>query len=148
MGHGFSWICPNCGYAFSAQLGFGFRYPWVCHQLIQKARAGAYGAEWQDLVETYPGTFLDGEFVLLRCENCGSFDNEALLTAYIPKDAELQAKPLTEKQWIGVPEKEGYELYGAYEHRCKDCGGKMRPFRNKKFWKTRARRYARTARQP
>ena len=127
MGHGFSWICPNCGYAFSAEVGVGFRYPWVCHQLIQKARAGAYGAEWQDLVETYPGTFLDGEFVLLRCENCGSFDNEALLTAYIPKDAELQAKPLTEKQWI-VPEKEGYELYGTYEHRCKHCGGKMRAF--------------------
>ena len=56
MGEGLSWICPNCGYEFSAQLGFGFSYPWVCHQLIQKARAGAYGAEWQDLVETYPGT--------------------------------------------------------------------------------------------
>lgn len=80
------------------------------------------------MVETYPGTFLDGDFVLLRCENCGSFDNEALLTAYIPKDAELQAKPIPEKQWIVVPEKEGYELYGAYEHRCKDCGGKMRAF--------------------
>lgn len=128
MGNGLSWICPNCGYEFSVQLGFGFRYPWVCHQLVQKARAGAYGAEWQDLVEAYPGTYLDGEFVLLRCENCGSFDNEALLTAYIPKDAELQEKPLTEKQWIGVPEKEGYELYGVYEHRCKDCGGKMRVF--------------------
>jgi len=134
MGHGFSWICPNCGYEFSAQLGFGFRYPWVCHQLIQKARAGAYGAEWQDLVESYPGTFLDGEFVLLRCENCGSFDNEALLTAYIPKDAELQAKPLTEKLWIVVPEKEGYELYGTYEHRCKDCGGKMRVFSEEEYF--------------
>ena len=94
MGDGLSWICPNCGYEFSAQLGFGFRYPWVCHQLIQKARAGAYGAEWQDLVETYPGTFLEGDLVLLRCENCGSYDNEALLTAYIPKDADLQAKPI------------------------------------------------------
>ena len=79
------------------------------------------------MVETYPGTFLDGDRVLLRCENCGSYDNEALLTAYIPKDAELQAKPIPEKQWT-VPEKEGYELYGAYEHRCKDCGGKMRVF--------------------
>ena len=128
MGKGLSWICPNCGYEFSAVLGLGFRYPRVCHQLIQKARAGAYGAEWQDLVETYPGTFLDGDRVLLRCENCGSYDNEALLTAYIPKDAELQAKPIPEKQWIVVPEKEGYELYGAYEHRCKDCGGKMRAF--------------------
>ena len=106
MGHGFSWICPNCGYEFSAELGVGFRYPWVCHQLIQKARASAYGAEWQDLVETYPGTFLDGHLMLLRCENCGSFDNEALLTAYIPKDAELQAKPIPEKQWTG-PEEEG-----------------------------------------
>lgn len=98
MGIGLSLICPNCGYEFFAQLGCGFKYPWVCHQLIQKARAGAYGAEWQDLVETYPGTFLDGDFVLLRCENCGSFDNEALLTAYIPKDAELQAKPIPEKK--------------------------------------------------
>lgn len=128
MGLGLSWICPNCGYEFFAQLGCGFSYPRVCHRLVQKARVGAYGAEWQDLVETYPGTFLDGDFVLLRCENCGSFDNEALLTAYIPKDAELQAKPIPEKQWIVVPEKEGYELYGAYEHRCKDCGGKMRAF--------------------
>jgi hypothetical protein len=127
MGKGLSWICPNCGYEFSAVLGLGFRYPRVCHQLVQKARAGAYGAEWQDLVETYPGTFLDGDRVLLRCENCGSYDNEALLTAYIPKDAELQAKPIPEKQWT-VPEKEGYELYGVYEHRCKDCGGKMRVF--------------------
>ena len=65
--------------------------------------------------------------MLLRCENCGSYDNEALLTAYIPKDAELQAKPIPEKQWT-VPEEEGYELYGVYEHRCKDCGGKMRVF--------------------
>ena len=128
MGKGLSWICPNCGYEFSAVLGLGFRYPRVCHQLVQKARAGAYGAEWQDLVETYPGTFLDGDRVLLRCENCGSYDNEALLTAYIPKDAELQAKPIPEKQWIVAPEKEGYELYGVYEHRCKDCGGKMRAF--------------------
>lgn len=128
MGDALTWVCPNCGYEFSAQLGFGFRYPRVCYQLIQKARAGAYGAEWQDLVETYPGTFLDGDLVLLRCENCGSYDNEALLTAYIPKDAELQVKPIPEKQWIVAPEKEGYELYGVYEHRCKDCGGKMRAF--------------------
>lgn len=136
MGKGLSWICPNCGYEFSAELGVGFRYPWVCHQLIQKARAGAYGAEWQDLVETYPGTFLDGHLVLLRCENCGSFDNEALLTAYIPKDAELQAKPIPEKQWT-VPEKEGYELYGVYEHRCKDCGGKMRALSEQEIWENK-----------
>ena len=128
MGDALTWVCPNCGYEFSAWLGFGFRYPRVCHQLVQKARAGAYGAEWQDLVETYPGTFLDGDRVLLRCENCGSYDNEALLTAYIPKDAELQAKPIAENQWIVAPEKKGYELYGVYEHRCKDCGGKMRVF--------------------
>lgn len=148
MGEGFSWICPNCGYAFSAEVGVGFRYPWVCHQLIQKARAGAYGAEWQDLVETYPGTFLDGDRVLLRCENCGSYDNEALLTAYIPKDAELQAKPIPEKQWIVAPEKEGYELYGVYEHRCKDCGGKMRVFLEQEFFEKKTTRYARVARQP
>ena len=46
MGKGLSWICPNGGYEFSAVLGLGFRYPRVCHQLVQKARAGAYGAEW------------------------------------------------------------------------------------------------------
>ena len=81
MGHGLSWICPNCGYEFSAQLGFGFRYPWVCHQLIQKARAGSYGAEWQDLVETYPGTCRDGDLVLRRCENSTGLTNTAARTA-------------------------------------------------------------------
>ena len=36
-----------------------------------------------------------------------------------------------------MPEEEGYERYGAYEHRCKDCGGKMRILSEQEIWENK-----------
>lgn len=144
MGDCISFKCDRCGYDFNAFIGYGFGYPVMYCKTIEDVRSGAYGEHVKEFVETFPEGTLNCEQIIVRCIECGNYENVTDLTMYIPKEGYVRPpkiikedkqrerrphqKPLKSKDepfptWEDVPNLKNYRVFEKYDHKCSKCGG-------------------------
>ncbi len=143
MGVGYTWECKKCGYIFGADIGVGFLYPIIYNETMEKAKRGELGSELKEILEVYPEAAIDPEDYIFRCEDCGEYECEPILTAYIPKEGVKLPAPDKDRIWsVSFPFKgyayvssvdmmENYDIFEEYNHQCKKCGGKMKALTEK-----------------
>lgn len=137
--------CPNCTYEKCIDFGFGFLYPDLYRETIQKMREGSLGTEAQEFILQYPYGGVDCEYVALRCEQCKRLDSDLDLSMYIPKGNYVSEEKRENGRYTQamLDPKEDYkmpcelqvhfELFRKYDHRCKFCNGKMQIMKEPQF---------------
>lgn len=123
MGMGYELQCARCGHTEDILCGSGMSYPTVYQETLERARSGAYGLEWRQLLEGDDRLVIDAEQVVYLCPGCGSFKVEPKLTIYTPVNDEVKPH---EHFWPASEDAENYKAYKAYPHRCDVCGTRMR----------------------
>lgn len=122
MGLGYAWHCTRCGYDEKSFLGTGFSYEKECKTVRKEVLRGDYGLEWKLLVYLRPDVYLDAECVLLKCEDCGAYEERPLLTAYLSTKTTRLMRSL---EGLNPGPEDDHILYKPYRHRCGSCNGRM-----------------------
>ena len=122
MGTGVVMKCPKCGFRVTCTSGVSMSFPTVYMNTVSDAKEGKFGIELEDFFAEHPEGAINAENVTLCCDNCGSIRSEQDLSVYLPKD---ENKRSDTPYLMAEDLSKGYELYAAYDHRCKDCGGHM-----------------------
>ena len=141
MGSGCSLKCRKCGYEFSANLGVGFMFPLAYQETMEAGKAGKLGKEVKRFLEEHPDGVMDCSSVILQCSECGALGCGPDLSMYVPGE---ETPPLSSGNWsVSFPHEgvscvapwhlERYKLFGLYDHRCKECKGKMKIIKEKEF---------------
>ncbi|WP_022765267.1 hypothetical protein [Butyrivibrio sp. XPD2006] len=135
MGGGCRYKCLKCGYSFTAMNGFGFSFPVIYEETVQKAKAGELGETIKTFFDEHTNGAINAENVTLCCNECGNLAQGKDLTMYIPNDENY--KDIEHGRWtVGMPFEEAsyvtnwdleehYKEYAKYQHKCAECGGDM-----------------------
>ncbi|MBQ7220014.1 MAG: hypothetical protein IJS28_03440 [Synergistaceae bacterium] len=135
MGEGKGYICPECGYSFTAMLGIGMRFPYVYRETVSAMKHGELGEEAQKFFAEHPDGAVSCELVMMKCAGCGEYDCRKALTMYVLKEGYAHEVP--EGIWSTAMPHEGldyvspdeikvsYTKYAEYPHKCEACGGDM-----------------------
>ena len=134
MGRGFGLVCRKCRYEFGIHLGVGFGFPQNYQNIMEAAKAGKLGREVRYFLRENPDGTLDCSQVLLQCTACDSLERGIDLSMFIPKDQPYVTKgnwsvafPMEEFSYVAPSDlKSHYRLVKHYDHRCKQCKGRMR----------------------
>ena len=103
MGTSICYRCDNCGYDMEEVQGYGFDYPSLCEETAQKMKNGDCGEEAKNLLNEYPETFVDCEYIPMQCTQCKKYDSRLSLTVHILGRKDMK-----------------------YHHKCSHCGGDMK----------------------
>lgn len=143
MGQGYKMVCPKCGYEFNASFGVGMMFPAVYDETIQEGKRGELGEELQKFLLEHPDGAINASYVVSMCKKCGWLENIMDLSMYLPKNgfkpnkAKVRwsvAYPGTGIEYVApwdLSNKEHYELFAKYPHKCKRCGGDVEIFKEK-----------------
>ena len=144
MGRGYGCICVKCGYHLLGNFGVGFMFPQVYHETIERARKGELGDTYKRFFQENKNAAINCENVMLQCTDCGEYEIDLELTAYLKKpdfQKERNAKwsvafPFPETEYVTLFDLTvGYTKRMDYPHKCHKCNGKMRIIREKQFYK-------------
>ena len=120
MGQGYVLKCSKCRYSLTVELGGGFMMPQITNETIEKMKSGAYGEKARKFFEENPDGTVDCDYVLLRCEKCGTLKVDMDLSLYKRKES-ASGKDLP---WY-MPDPEYYVKAEDFDHKCKKCGCSM-----------------------
>lgn len=76
MGTGFEFKCINCNYKLSVNLGIGFRYPYLCNNILDDMKKGTMGKDFQEIANNVKNPAVYASQDLYLCENCGCLKPE------------------------------------------------------------------------
>ena len=135
MGQGHAFKCKKCGHEYSVHPGVGMMYPSVFREKLAEIAEGAYGTEFQDLINNTDYAAIDASRVVYICSFCNRWELGTDVTLYTPNDPESIAKKqygiLTVEEWGYVPyvahrdlERE-YHVLKRYYYKCEKCGRRM-----------------------
>ena len=140
MGDGKRYKCKKCGEEYWVNLGIGMMFPHVFSETIEDIKAGKYGEEWKNLINSGEYIVPDAESYLFYCKACGTWEVTEDLSLYQPKDLEaIKKKEFGEKtveEWGEIPYatmadfKEEYNLVKKRVHYCPKCKEEMTRYGN------------------
>ncbi len=128
MGEIFFLSCSECGYGKRLFLGCGMLYSRTYDAAIKAAKNGAFGKTYQNFFQEHPDGAINAEYVIMKCNNCGEYDDPKDLSLYVPKEE------------VDIPENKKrlpyiwdlmryYKKVIQFQHACKNCGEKLTIFR-------------------
>ena len=71
MGAGLVFKCKNCNYELDVNLGIGFRYTYLCSNLLENMKTGKMGKTFQNAANSIENPAVYASKSLYLCENCG-----------------------------------------------------------------------------
>ena len=67
--------CEKCGYGFGADVSFGFLYPIVYCETVEKIKEGDLGKQGKEFFEAFPEGAISCEYIVVQCNECGKLMN-------------------------------------------------------------------------
>lgn len=124
-------------------LGVGLGYPMVYRETVEDIKAGKYGIEMKDLMNSGKYVAVDAENYIYYCDECGCVESMMALDLYEPKDIEKVEKRVVGRWSAAEPaqnktvkdlgelpyfnsDDEDFALLKEYKHVCPKCGKVMR----------------------
>ena len=121
MGNGFGIKCKKCGYNYVGINGIGYMYPVEYASTVKDIREGKYGEEYRKLFEEHEDAAVNCVNCTAVCTKCGQIEDVTDLSVYLPKAGQSSDGCVLPSVLV-----ENFDKYLEYEHKCSDCGGKMR----------------------
>ncbi len=87
-----------------------------------------YGETYRDFFREHPNGAINAEFVIMKCNNCGEYDDPRDLSLYVPKEGvdipEIKKKLPYARDLVRY-----YKKVVQFQHVCKKCGERLTIFR-------------------
>lgn len=125
MGVGSEFVCKNCGKEFVALGRCGVNYSQYYQQVVEEIKAGKYGKQWQETLNSRPTVVANVEEYIYICSSCNHWEVSPCLSLYAPRTGRLDESGDMENT-VPYALTPNYHIIRRYYHKCPQCGRRMK----------------------